>query len=296
MWYKSVLSSLICLIYITSYAQTAVESKPETILLYVPVKETYLITGVTFNQFAQLESMVSPLVYTGNGAGASLGLQKRKKKTYTSFIAHYSQAKLYNEIQPKQNFAGLSHVNIQVSACYEFSKFEQKNTKALLGWQLGHLSDFRRNVQLQNSNLTYNLSSTLSPVFRLEKWLSIKENKQRKFFKKERSMRLIYQLAVPFIASISRPPYNAIRVLHDGLGSAYQNSITQEVISGQKLYTLNNFFSINSSLAFEYFIKNGTRISLQYFWNFENFTEKNSSYKVSQTGFQLSLHTRLNAL
>ncbi len=294
--HKTILICFLKCLSICVFAQNEDENNRDIILLYVPVKETYLITGAGLNQFTQLETMASPLVYKGIGAGVTLGLQKRKKHRITSFSAHWSTAKLYNNIQPKQYYAELKHVNINMYACYLFKQFQNKNTKPYIGWQLSQQSDFRRNVQLQNSNLTYNLTTTLSPVFRAEKWLSVKENKNRKLFKNQRSMRLIYQLAVPIVAGVSRPPYNVIRVFNDGLGNAYENSVAQEIITGHRFYTLNHFFALNSSLAFEYFLKNSTRISLQYLWNFESFNIENKSYKVSQTVFQLSIHTRLNAL
>jgi hypothetical protein len=236
------------------------------------------------------------LVYKGIGAGASLGLQRRKKERITSFDTYWSKANLYNDIQPKQYSSALTHVNLGVSTCYLINRIQFKNIKTRAGWQLAHQSDYRQNIQLQNASITYNFSNTLSPIIHFEKWLSIKENPQRKLFKKQRSMRLAYQLAVPLFAGVSRPPFNAIRKLHDGSGNAYENTVVQEVISNYKFYTINHFFALNSNLAFEYFLKNSTRISLQYLWNFENFKVENKAYKVSQTGFQISLHTRLNAM
>lgn len=293
--YKLIIISCLCLILNQAFAHQTIELKRDTILVFVPLRETYLLTGLNFNQFAQLETMVSPLVYKGIGAGASLGLQKRKNKTTTNFNAIYSKGNLYNNLQPKQYYAELIHFNISASACYEINKIQNKFIKPLLGWQVAQQSDFRRNAQFQNSNLSYNFTTTLSPVFRVEKRLSRTENKERKFFKKQRSMRLIYQLAIPLVAGVSRPPYNAIRVIHDGLGNAYQNSVTQEVITQLKIYSFNHFFALNSVLSFEYFLKNSTRISLQYYWNFENYRNTNSNYKVSQTGIQLRIQTRLNA-
>ncbi len=294
--YKLALISFLSLILNQAVANSTIQLKRDTILVFVPIKETYLIISPNFNQFAHLETMVSPLVYKGIGAGASIGIQKRKNKATTTFFAHWSKSNLYNDIQPKQYFAELVHVNISASACYEINKLQNRFVKPLIGWQIAQQSDFRRNAQFQNSNLTYNFTTTLSPVFRVEKWLSKTENKERKLFKKQRSMRFIYQLTIPLLAGVSRPSYNAIRVIHDGLGNAYQNSVTQEVISQHKIYTFNHFFALNSVLSFEYFLKSGTRISLQYYWNFENFNLVQSAYKVSQTGIQLSFHTRLNAL
>jgi hypothetical protein len=268
----------------------------DTILLYKPAKEIYLIKNTNFNQYAQLETMASSLVYRGIGAGAMLGLQKRKNNTITSFITHWSRAKLRNNIQPKQYYAELNHININVSACYILNRFQQKKTIPYTGWQLAQQSDFRRNNQLQNSSVSYNFATSLSPFFRIEKWLSFPENKKRKLFKKQRSILLTYQLAIPLLAGVARPPFNSIRKIHDGLGNVYQNSITQEVITQYKLYTLNHFLAVYSNVELQYFIKNGNRLALQYFWNFENFNKKNSAYKVSQTGIQLSFYTRLNAI
>lgn len=293
---KLILIILMSLLMNFAIAKSNNDITHDTIVVFKPIRETYLITSANFNQFAQLETMVSPLVYKGMGASVSLGIQKRKNKTTTQFIAVYSKGNLYNKIQPKQYYAELVHVNISASACYEINKLQNRFFKPLIGWQIAQQSDFRRNAQFQNSNLTYNFTTTLSPVFRVEKWLSKTENKERKFFKKQRSMHLFYQLTIPLLAGVSRPSYNAIRVIHDGLGNAYQNSLTQEVISQHKIYTLNHFFALNSVLSFEYFLKSGTRISLQYYWNFENFNLVQSAYKVSQTGIQLSFHTRLNAL
>lgn len=295
--YKHILFIFFYLFSIDATAQLNNEIEHDVVtLLYVPVKETYLTTSLNLIQFAQLDNMVSPLVYMGFGAGASLGLQRRKKERITSYHIHRSQANLYNDVQPKQYSSSLIHVNVNISTSYLLKKINYKNIKARLGWQLAQQSDFRRNIQLQNSSLTYNLTTTLSPVFHVEKWLSIKENKQRKLFKNQRSMRLSYQFSMPVLAAVARPPFNAIRKLNDNSGNAYQNSLSQEVISNLKIYTSNDFIALNSKLAFEYFLKNNTRLSLQFYWNFERFNVENSAYKVSQTGFQLSVLTRLSAL
>lgn len=289
---------LLCFLVSFSFcviAQSDDENKPVINLLYIPIKETYLITAVSLNQFAQLETMVSPLVYKGIGVGVHFGLQRRKNERITSFNTYLSKAKLYNNIQPKQYLAELSYVNVNIATCYKIDKIQSKKINYYIGWQLAQQSDYRLNNQLQNASLSYNLSISLSPVLRVEKWLSIQENQQRKLFKKERSMRLSYQLAVPFIAGVSRPPFNAIRQLHDGSGNAYDNSVMQETISNLHLYTLNHFFALNSLLSFEYFLKNKTRIAIEYLWNYENFNVKNSAYKTSLTGIQLSLHTSLTA-
>jgi hypothetical protein len=294
--HKTILICLLKCLSICVFAQNEEENNRDIILLYVPVKETYLITGVGLNQFTQLETMVSPLVYKGIGAGASIGLQRRKKERITLLNTHWSKANLYNSFQPKQYSSALTHINLSASTCYLINKIQIKNITTRIGWQLSHQSDFRSNSQLQNSSLTYNFTTTLSPLLHFEKWLTITENKQRKFFKKQRSMRLSYQWAIPFVAAVARPPFNAIRILNDGSGKAYQNSVADEVISNIKYYSLNHFFAFNSHVTFEYFLKNSTRISLQYLWNFESFKVENKSYKVSQTVVQLSVHTRLNAL
>lgn len=293
--HKHILICLLNFISICGFAQDENESNRAVILLYVPVKETYLITGISFNQFAQLDHMASPLVYKGISAGGAVGLQRRKKERITMINTHWTKANLYNAYQTKQYSSTLTHLNINVSTCYLINKIRIKNIATRAGWQLSHQSDFRRNIQLQNSSLTYNFTTSGAPFFHFEKWLSITENKQRRFFKKQRSMRLSYQVAFPIIAGVSRPPYNAIRKLNDGSGNAYQNTVSNEIITNMKFYSLNRFFSLNSNLTFEYFLKNSTRISLQYLWNFENFNIENKSYKVSQTAFQISIHTRLNA-
>ena len=51
---KHILICFLNLISICVIAQVDNEIKREVILLYVPVKETYLITSVHLNQFAQL--------------------------------------------------------------------------------------------------------------------------------------------------------------------------------------------------------------------------------------------------
>lgn len=294
--YKTILICFLNCLSTCVFAQNEAEKNREIILLYMPVKETYLITGVGLNQFTQLETMVSPLVYKGIGAGASIGLQRRKKERITLLNTYWAKANLYNTFQPKQYSSALTHVNLSASTCYLINKIQFKNIKTRIGWQLSHQSEFRSNTQFQNASLTYNFTTTLAPLLHFEKWLSIAENKQRKLFKKQRSMRLSYQVAIPFIAGVSRPSFNAIRTLNDGTGNAYQNSLADEVIGNIKYYTLNHFFALNSNVTFEYFLKNSTSISLQYLWNFESFNIENKSYKVSQTVFQLRIHTRLNAL
>jgi hypothetical protein len=150
--HKTILFSFLNLISICVLAQNEAENDREIILLYMPVKETYLITGVGLNQFTQLETMVSPLVYKGIGAGASIGLQRRKKERITLLNTHWTKANLYNTFQPKQYLSALTHVNLSASTCYLINKIQFKNIKTRLGWQLSHQSDYRRNTITPDGN------------------------------------------------------------------------------------------------------------------------------------------------
>ena len=164
--HKTILICLLKCLSICVFAQNEEENNRDIILLYVPVKETYLITGVGLNQFTQLETMVSPLVYKGIGAGASIGLQRRKKERITLLNTHWSKANLYNSFQPKQYSSALTHINLSASTCYLINKIQIKNITTRIGWQLSHQSDFRSNSQLQNSSLTYNFTTTLSHILK----------------------------------------------------------------------------------------------------------------------------------
>lgn len=282
------------LLIINGYGQNDHDTLPAIILLKLPQRDFHLTTSGQINQFTQLDTKVSPLVYKGWGAGGSIGIQKRRDRVLNSFSAQYSKGKLYNNFQARQYFAELSHFNIQWTSSYKIPFRFSDLVASHLGWQIFQQSDYRRNSQFQNASLTYNFSTSLSPVIRLEKWFEIKENKQRKIFKKQRYIRLNYQLAFPLIAGVSRPAYNAIRGLHDGSGSAFKNTVAQETLQHLQVYSLNHFIAIYSNFEFQYLMKNGNYWSIQYYWNFENLNVKYSNYKTGQTSIQLSFYTFLN--
>jgi hypothetical protein len=90
---KLILIILMSLLMNFAIAKSNNDITHDTIVVFKPIRETYLITSANFNQFAQLETMVSPLVYKGMGASVSLGIQKRKNKTTTQFYCGIQQRK-----------------------------------------------------------------------------------------------------------------------------------------------------------------------------------------------------------
>ena len=294
------MQKIICFILITRVCNFAFAQQDEkhfdVILLEKPLKELHLISSFSITQSAQLESMVSPLVYQGWNFGANLGLMRRRERNLYQLNLLYHQGKIRNQLQPAQYDATLQHVQINVSGCYRFPLPHFDYLKSYAGWQVTHQSDFRNNAQLQNASTTYNVSTSFAPVLRFEKLWQIKENQGRKLFKKQRAIRFSYQIALPLVAGVSRPPFNAIRQIHDGRGNAFQNTLTQEVIQQYKVYSINHFLAVYSLFDIQFTMQNGNRWALQYFWNFEHFNEVNKVYKTAQAGFQLSFYTRLNAL
>lgn len=277
-------------------AQQNSDSLLDINLLYIPPKETFFVSGINFNRFTALDYMVSPLVNDGFGFGANLGVLKRKNNALANLSFSLSSANLKNQMQAKHYITELNHVSINCGKNYEINSLSFNKIVTSIGWQFNQVFDFKSNSQFQNSSLTYHISSAISPVIRFEKWISFKESKKRLAFKKQRSMRINYQFSLPLIAGVSRPNYNAIQLLKDGTGGYYQNSIASEIITNYKLYAFKNYVAINSILCVEYYLKNGNRLMLQYFWNFEQMKKENYAFKMAQTGVQLCFFTRLNSL
>jgi hypothetical protein len=275
-------------------AQVADTSKM-VILLLKPIKELHLIYGANINQSAQLDKLVSPLVYKGMLVGGNIGLLRKRERNVYQLNAQYQQGKLYNQIQTKQYYASAQHLQISLGGCYKIPLIRSNKLKGYLGWQVSHQSDFRKNDQFQNSSYTYNLSTSISPTFLIEKLWYIYNNGNRFFLKKQRTIGFSYQLSSPILAGISRPSYIAIRQLKDGSGSTYQNSLIKELIQQYQLTTINQFIAVQSVFNIQFHFTNSNRISLQYAWNFETLNTANRAYKVAHAALQLSLYTRLNS-
>lgn len=268
----------------------------DVILLEKPLKELHLITSGSINQSAQLDRLVSPLVYNGWNAGGGMGLMRRRERNIYQLCAQYHQGKLRNKLQPYQYYANLQQMHFNISGCYHFPLPHFNYIRSYAGWQITHQSDFRNNTQFQNASTTYNVSTSFAPMLRFEKLWLIRENQTRKIFKKQRYIRFSYQLSLPVLEGISRPPYNAIRQINDGSGGVYQNSLSQEIIQQYKVHSMNHFLAIYSLFDVQFSLQNGNRWALQYYWNYEQFNVVNQIYKTGQAGFQLSFYTRLNAL
>jgi len=292
---KKIVLLFLLIIHFNCIAKQNNDSLPNIILLYTPIKETFFVSGINLNRYTAIDNMVSPLVYDGYGLGANFGLLRQKSKSNTNLNFSFCSAKLNNELQAKHYATELNHMLMNCGKSYEINNLTFNTIVTSIGWQFNQVLYFKSNSQFQNSSLTYHISSAISPVFRFEKYLSIKENKKRLAFKKQRYMRINYQFSIPILGAIARPNYNVIRKLNDGTGSNYENSLASEVISNYKLYSFKSFFAINSILCLEYYFKNGNRFMLQYYFNFEQMKKEHFSYKVAQSGLQFCLLTRLNS-
>lgn len=257
-------------------------------------KQTNLITGVNSSEFAFQETMVSPLIYRGTGIGLQIGFEKNKLNKITYCNINWTKAKMNNLLQPKQYNAELTNFNTSVGVCYRASKMTFPHYSNFLGWQLAQHSDFRRISQFQNASLSYNFSVTLAPVYRAKGYYNLKENPKRKLLKKGINLDWSYQIAFPLAALIARPNFNAIRILHDGNGNIYQNSITEEVIQNFSFYTLNKLIALDQQFEVQYALNSNNKMALQFKWYFEYFDKTHFAYTTSNSGVYLCFYTQLN--
>jgi hypothetical protein len=257
-------------------------------------KQNYLIAAVNFSEFAFKESMISPLVYHGTGIGWQLGFEKNKLHKITFINTNWSKAKLYNQLQAKQYFAALTHFNASIGTCYKTNKIPLPRCLNYLGWRVAQHSDFRRISQFQNASLSYNLSLSLAPVYLAKGKFSLKEKSKRILFKKGFNLDWCYQISVPLISGISRPNYNAIRLLKDGSGNAYQNSVASEVMQNINVYLINKFIAFDQQVEIQIALNKSNKMALQYKWHFESFTKHHFAYSSSQSGIYFCLYTQLN--
>lgn len=257
-------------------------------------KELNLITGVGISEFAQQDYMVSPLMYSGFGTGAQAGLQCIKNKSITRFSFNWNKAILHNNLLARHYSIEATHINSFINVYYSIDKLKPAQTKSYIGWQLVQNSDFRRSSQFQNASLTYNFSCSVAPAYRIEKLYRLHENNKRWIFKKGFNLQWNYQFALPVFSALSRPNYNSIRLLRDGNGNRYENSIQKEVIDNVQFYSINKLLALDSKLEMQYLMQNGNKWALQLNLYFEKFSKPSYQYKSSFTGIFLCFYSRLN--
>lgn len=255
----------------------------------------FIIGHIGFVNYNYKDFMVSPLLYSGTKLTESLQYYARGDKKIKSFKFMLASGSLKNQVKVAETPTKLTHYYLEFYRLYYINSFLKDKWKLYLGYNPSVNLDIRANTKFQNSALQYNGQIDIAPMMQIDRRFDLAAN--GKFFrKKEKSIRLAWQLSIPLVSLITRPTYNGIT---PGMGPA--DKVVNDLIFGQMIgglqgRSLNNYFRMANNVSVDFYFKNNNGIKLSYVSDvvnmYKNIAGKRLQY--SNGGLMIGLMLKLD--
>lgn len=218
-------------------------------------KKRYLYLGIGFTGQTLQDPAVSPMIYKGGPINFTLGYEKHKPKLFSSFQLSGDigamQSDNATELRPMRS--NVYRVDLQYT--YLRRTHFIKNDKYTL-W-LGGRYLWHNSIRLTPQNDTGFISFLIANSLKASGLL------QRDVQFGSKQLSLWYGLDVALLSHLIRPNYLNI---FDYLSP--ENDWVKERLEDSRLYTVNKFPNINSTLSLDYPIAGGNLMRFTYQWEF----------------------------
>lgn len=274
---------------VTGQSETPVSKKTER-----KARDRHLGVGIGMSYIQVMDQATSPLLYNGlQFPAAKLDYQVHSKKIIKSLETDFSYGQLTTRTStPWYDPANTSYfVAVRFNILWSLTTFAKDRINWYLGPELNINGHFRVNYKYGNSAFTFDNYNGLGLTTRLELPFSWKGKKVKVWFmnfnRRNRDLRLSWQLSSPLISYMIRPTYVTITNFID---PDLQASITPDHTSGGFLIPLN----IRSQTELHYILQNRNMLKLSYIWNFYHHDPGYNKVQSAYHGFLFSFVIKFN--
>jgi hypothetical protein len=231
-------------------------------------RDKYLGLGLGGSYMKVIDNATSPLLYKGlNFPFISLSYLTHSDKIIKTFEMDFSFGQLKTRTEtPWYDQRNTSfYLAFRYNQLYRIRKFEKINVSWYVGPEINSNSHFRINYKYENSVFNYDNYNGIGLATRFELPFSYKSKKFKFLFmnlkRRDRDLRLSWQLSTPLISLMVRPSYVTISNFID---PELRTAITSDNIDGGIFVP----FNLRSQTELFYKLHNGNLFKLAYIWNF----------------------------
>jgi hypothetical protein len=245
-------------------------------------RDKYLGLGLGFSHLKVMDQATSPLLYKGfNFPFASLGFMTHSDKVIKTFETDFSYGNLRSDVEtPWYDAPNTSYyLAMRYNILYRLRKICKEKVNWYLGPEFNINAHFRVNFKYDNSAFTFDNYYGMGVATRIEFPFSWKSSSSKflwmKINRRNRDLRLSWQLSTPVISYLIRPTYVTITNFID---PDLRTKISDEQTTGGIFVP----FNLRSQTELYYILHNQNMFKLSYIWNFYH---HDPGYNKVQTAF-----------
>jgi hypothetical protein len=257
-------------------------------------RDKYLGLGLGFSYVKVTDNATSPLLYKGfNFPFASIDYLVHSDKRIKTLEAGFSFGWLKTRTEtPWYDPRMTSYlVSIRYNILYRVKQLLQNRVNWYVGPEFNINGHFRVNYKYGNSAFTFDNYNGIGVATRFEFPFGYK-NKDCKFLginfhRRDRDLRLSWQLSMPIASYLIRPTYVTITNFID---PDLQTKITPDHTTGGFFIP----FNIRSQTELYYILHNQNMLKISYIWNFYSHDPGYNKVQSAYHGFLFSFVTKFN--
>ena len=223
--------------------------------------------GATYRSF--LDQGLSNLTYRKPGATVYLENLKTDDMKFTDLsiqASYLTMQRKTNDLTPGEakSFKGV----IDYRHTYKINVLNENVYDVRLGAVLSGLVDIRNMPQLNYSAQSYEHAFSLGFHGKIARSKNMNS----------RNGSIIWDLSIPFVSEIGRPPYNNTNGEYDPSYKPLKGFFGKDEIA-----TFRKFFRITSRVHWQYPLKNGNKIRFSYTWDYYKMKGATTVYSAEHT-------------
>ncbi len=256
-------------------------------------RDRFLGIGSGLSYVSVRDKTTSPLLYKGITIPAAINFLVHSEKVIKTFEMNFSYGNLTTRTElPWYNPVNTSYyISLRYNQLYRIRQIAHEKINWYLGPELNINGHFRVNYKYDNSAFTFDNYNGIGLATRFEMPFGYSAKRVKIWFmnfnRRDRDLRLSWQLSLPVASFMIRPTYVTITNFID---PDLQARITADHISGGLFVP----FSLRSQTDLHYILHNQNEIRLSYVWNFFHHDPGYNKVQSAYHGLTLSLLFRFN--
>lgn len=252
---------------------------------------TYLDLGVGINRHKIRDEATSPLRYDGTLLSSTGGFMKEHDDRIWRFYGGFSFGNIRKEVSGSTYLGTAYNGYAGMSVLFGLKKWSNEKLKLYVGGDALWTGDYRVNFNFQNASFNYNLLTSIGPSAMAQYKFGWKARSFKlwflKFNRKQRDLKISYQLNVPMFYNYIRPDYSVIKDFTNGETGASGFDNPQNTFIGDA-------YRLNMRTELFYYFHNANAIKIGYQWDFSKVKDEFFIVDSSHHIFTFSLLFRLS--
>lgn len=263
-----------------------------------PVKKkkewnTFLDLGVGISRHKIRDESTSPLRYSGRLWNLSGSYIQENNNRFWRLYGGFSSGNIRKTVSGSTFLATSYNGFGGMSVLFGLKNQSEKKIKMFVGGDAMWTGDFRINFNFQNASYNYNLTTGIGPSFLTQYHFGWNAKKSKlgfiKWKRKERHLKLSYQVSLPLFYHFIRPDYSVIKDFTNGETGA-------SGFDNPQISFIGDVIKFNMRTELFYYFENGNGIKLGYMWDFAKVKDDFFVVDASQHIYTIALLVRLSPL